>query len=927
MSEENICKGCGATERDFKFWMPLSITESVDKAGTKQMRVAGIASDENSPDLQGERVFVDGLETDYLLERGAFNWNHGKEPGDILGEIDTVNKASGKLHVGGFLYPHVKQAVDTYNLMRSMKDSGSNRKLGLSIEGKIKERSGKDVRKAWLKAVAMTYNPINQGSWVDVIKSMDGVPFNKCVNCKLVDGAANCSGCQFAKADLTTEKVLAFLEKMPNPKDAKIHELAGELGMKPDELETLIYGILGDVISHGQGVTPDSKELEAGIKVEMEHTDSPALSKWIAMAHLKELPDYYARLARMEKEGEKALGKAQSVMIDPRTDLLPSEPAPRLDGDEPAQGVAIKICPKCSKPIPEGGSCPCDPRAGHDEVSDNLDETTPNSEEAAYVRADNKADLEKQLSTMSSGMAAGYDIPAASGGVGGSALREEDLDKKKKVTTFDERHLGIKKIDPKKFSKSDLVIMIKAQGYEDEVAEHLADLIMKAAIAGKHPEKVMVRGKTKTFQAIRYKGKAPKAEAPKEEYGRYGREHAPELGAPTPGGLRRPTDAEWNHEKFRITHMNERALSNRVWKIGQAQKMYNFALALEDENYHDLARMAYDKLLGMGYDVGGRKLGKEPIAVRKLKNIVESGKQPVMEVPEKQRRVISELPVKPPILDRPDASKIVTPSKVTTANPGHGYHGEFVYELGNDGAHNKYRETHALVKQITGGGDLVVKKYLDSVHGRHLAGHEDEAYIKKDYKRFVDGLFSEEQAKINQYRLKKEKERKATEKRLMERYGTDAEKRKFGLRLQMEALTNAKKKIKSGEFTSEDRDKLLEALTSTKPASGERMGRLIEPEVEKAWPESKTEGSLGHTLNQLVSAGQSRVRSHPRFGKNAIQIVPEHHRINKQGKDGYNRLKSLLKKKRGRKSAMDIAADAAGLTKVRGAVSGKTYYE
>jgi hypothetical protein len=43
-------------------------------------------------------------------------------------------------------------------------------------------------------------------------------------------------------------------------------------------------------------------ELDKGIEVEMEHVDDPKLSKDIAMDHLVEIPDYYSRLAKMEKD-------------------------------------------------------------------------------------------------------------------------------------------------------------------------------------------------------------------------------------------------------------------------------------------------------------------------------------------------------------------------------------------------------------------------------------------------------------------------------------------------------------------------------------------------------------------------------------------------------------------------------------------------
>jgi hypothetical protein len=49
------------------------------------------------------------------------------------------------------------------------------------------------------------------------------------------------------------------------------------------------------------------KELSIGIKVEMEHTNDKAKAREIAMDHLYELPDYYTRLEKMEKEGEEEL--------------------------------------------------------------------------------------------------------------------------------------------------------------------------------------------------------------------------------------------------------------------------------------------------------------------------------------------------------------------------------------------------------------------------------------------------------------------------------------------------------------------------------------------------------------------------------------------------------------------------------------------
>jgi hypothetical protein len=60
----------------------------------------------------------------------------------------------------------------------------------------------------------------------------------------------------------------------------------------------------------------DLEQFRAGMDVELEHGrrdpdtdvtgDDPLLTGKIALAHLRELPDYYTRLARMEAEDEAA---------------------------------------------------------------------------------------------------------------------------------------------------------------------------------------------------------------------------------------------------------------------------------------------------------------------------------------------------------------------------------------------------------------------------------------------------------------------------------------------------------------------------------------------------------------------------------------------------------------------------------------------
>jgi hypothetical protein len=52
-------------------------------------------------------------------------------------------------------------------------------------------------------------------------------------------------------------------------------------------------------------VSKINKQIEKGIKVELEHTDDEKKAREISMDHLTEFPDYYDRLEKMEKEGSK----------------------------------------------------------------------------------------------------------------------------------------------------------------------------------------------------------------------------------------------------------------------------------------------------------------------------------------------------------------------------------------------------------------------------------------------------------------------------------------------------------------------------------------------------------------------------------------------------------------------------------------------
>jgi len=53
----------------------------------------------------------------------------------------------------------------------------------------------------------------------------------------------------------------------------------------------------------------NKNQLKIGTKIEMEHTKSKKRAEKIAKDHLREIPDYYTRLIRMEKRAFKEMKK------------------------------------------------------------------------------------------------------------------------------------------------------------------------------------------------------------------------------------------------------------------------------------------------------------------------------------------------------------------------------------------------------------------------------------------------------------------------------------------------------------------------------------------------------------------------------------------------------------------------------------------
>lgn len=157
-------------EKDFKVILPAELEKGADG----DWRIRGLASTA-SRDRQGEVILQDGIDLSPIDQgRGVLNWDHGKGPENTVGLLDGYMKTGQGLVVEGRLFKNHSKAKAIHGIMSSLGKSDQGR-MGMSVEGKILERTGDDgkvIKKCQINAVALTMNPVNQESHADLIKSM-----------------------------------------------------------------------------------------------------------------------------------------------------------------------------------------------------------------------------------------------------------------------------------------------------------------------------------------------------------------------------------------------------------------------------------------------------------------------------------------------------------------------------------------------------------------------------------------------------------------------------------------------------------------------------------------------------------------------------------------------------------------------------------
>lgn len=154
---------------NFNFCFPFDIVKSTP---SEEWRIGGYAST-SAEDREGDEIVQKGLDISDFVNYGWLNFDHQKDI--IVGYPDksACRIDSKGFYVEGTLLKSIPQAKNMWDTALALQKSGSGRRLGFSVEGKVLKRNefGK-ILKAKIYNVAVTPNPVNTNcTWEALVKS------------------------------------------------------------------------------------------------------------------------------------------------------------------------------------------------------------------------------------------------------------------------------------------------------------------------------------------------------------------------------------------------------------------------------------------------------------------------------------------------------------------------------------------------------------------------------------------------------------------------------------------------------------------------------------------------------------------------------------------------------------------------------------
>lgn len=208
---EMLAKGWTDAE-SFRFWVPAQAVKlskaNKDKKGPRRW-IQGIAST-STKDLQGEVVVQHGIDFDYFLKHGFFNNDHKPGFENKVGQPTECKLTPQGLWVKGFLFENKKISDDIWEMLHSLESTpGATRRIGFSIEGKVKRRSGNKIDSCWIQDIAITPAPVNTTTWAEIAKSLSAQPW--------VSEAADVKPTNSSAGRLTLSETASYIEELGLP--------------------------------------------------------------------------------------------------------------------------------------------------------------------------------------------------------------------------------------------------------------------------------------------------------------------------------------------------------------------------------------------------------------------------------------------------------------------------------------------------------------------------------------------------------------------------------------------------------------------------------------------------------------------------------------------------------------------------------------
>lgn len=169
----------------FNFEIPVTFFEKADAPKGEQRRIGGIASIETD-DKQNEVLLARGLDFSEFVQDGWFKDEHVKETTNVVGYPDghkmfqkgeklpsgETSPAAGHW-VEGYLLEGYEPADKLWSLGKALQKT--NRRLGLSVEGRVLKRAGfnksgsRIIAQAKVRNVAITQCPVNAKAKMHVL--------------------------------------------------------------------------------------------------------------------------------------------------------------------------------------------------------------------------------------------------------------------------------------------------------------------------------------------------------------------------------------------------------------------------------------------------------------------------------------------------------------------------------------------------------------------------------------------------------------------------------------------------------------------------------------------------------------------------------------------------------------------------------------